>query len=243
MTANQIRYAQHKETERHNKVSEVHEHRAVGAQERTAAAKEESNRISEIGLSETQRHNKETERQNWWSTTAGLAETIQHNRNVEGIQQFSASTNALKSERDYELGKRTATVAERNASVNERNATTQSRQADAAMVSAVASQQRAAAAQTSAQASVMQAEESRRHNVQVETETQRSNKVGEAIRRFGNTLESRKQTETQRHNMVSENQKNQEIVINRDDKNSQNLFRFIQTVPKAAVTFGAYGGM
>lgn len=126
MTGNQIRFNEYRETKRHNKVSEIHEHRKVGAEEEKARAATTTAETGRLALSETQRHNIQTERQNWWTTLNTLGETSRHNKVQEGIQQFQADVgkyNALVAEQkmrnEYELGQKQAEINARLAKVSE----------------------------------------------------------------------------------------------------------------------------
>lgn len=85
MTANQINYAKHREDVRHNRVSEIHEHRKIG--------------ISERAQTETERHNREGETINWFQSR----EAARHN--VVSESQFSdqlAETRRANQAREYE---------------------------------------------------------------------------------------------------------------------------------------------
>lgn len=170
MTGNQIRFNEYRETKRHNKVSEIHEHRKVGAEEEKARAATTTAETGRLGYAESARHNREQERVNWWSAVNNLAETAQHNRATEGLGWYTAETGRLnadiarlKSDRDYEIGKRQASVSERQAKVSE----------DSVSVA----RQNAETARRNVQLGQAQLSEVTRHNKQAEAETVRSNKV------------------------------------------------------------------
>lgn len=138
MTGNQIRFNEYRETKRHNKVSEIHEHKRIGVEQQKADASTLSAATGLAAQRETARHNVEMERQNWWTTNATVAETARHNKEQEKVQWFGAATAAHQAQTarmqaetartkvglDYEVGSRNAASAERQAGAAERNAQT-----------------------------------------------------------------------------------------------------------------------
>lgn len=181
MTGNQIRFNEYRETKRHNKVSEIHEHRKIGVEQQKADASTLQAQVSLGHLGETTRHNKETERQNWWNMNQQLAETQRHNRYTEGVSAFSAVTGRHQAETqryaaetarakvglDYEIGSRQAAASERQASVAERNASTNA-------YNAYTNRQHISLGYA-------QLAELNRHSMAVEAETNRSNRANELI--------------------------------------------------------------
>lgn len=101
MTQNQIRYAEHLENQRHNKVSEAHEHydvfsnkrKSADAAVRTAASKEEANRINWFATKEQQRSNLAREEETFRSNRAKELETSRSNLEREKISAVANEIN------------------------------------------------------------------------------------------------------------------------------------------------------
>lgn len=195
MTANQINYAKHREDVRHNLATEAQrdvELRHIGSQ---AAAALQQAATAGRAQRETERHNQEQERVNWFLgqeqqrhnvasegiASSQLAESIRHSKMTEAFQDRSTIV-------QEELGKSQIKL--------------QDAQGQAVLRQAAASEKQAAAASQSALAQTMQAQvaglrqaEDARHNVAQEmqaknqlAETFRSNTVAEAIKRQQNRL-------------------------------------------------------
>lgn len=207
MTANQIRYGEHLETKRHNRVSEVHEHGRVLAEQEKARAATTTAETGRSVLAESIRHNQETERQNWWNIQNQRVEEQRHNRETEGVQWYNAGV-------DERYKSRTAAVQERNAAVNERQASVGERQASVAERNARTNERNvqlgySQLAESIRHNSTMEVETAT-HNRNVEAETNRSNLATE-LNRFGQLTEQR-----------SYNSEYMGILSRREDTNARN---------------------
>lgn len=133
MTQNQIRYAEHLETSRHNKVSERHEHfdvynnkrKTAEANLRTAAAHEKSNVINWFSAQEQKRANLAKEEE---TSRANRAKELETNRSNLAKEQLSAVANEIS--RQHYVNQDEATFrrvdTEWNQLENQRNQTSES---------------------------------------------------------------------------------------------------------------------
>lgn len=191
MTTNQVEYAKHIETVRHQKRTEGIQQQQADAQTTSALAAREQARVAgiQVGvaqgqLAETQRANLERERVNWWQAQ----EAGRHNRTLEDLQSRSvASTERL----NFQQGQAALKQAESAAS----QAVTASRRADieesrVGIQSFDAQTQRmlASIAGMNASTARLQAQESARHNIVSEllsqdqlSEQHRHNVAGEIV--------------------------------------------------------------
>lgn len=183
MTANQIEFAKHKETSRHNLASEHIEGRKATASERQAGAAERQAEVAGLQQKETARHNAAQETMQWWFNRNSIAETQRHNKAQEDVNWFNA--NALKSHQE-----RSDAAAARQAAASESQAST-------ARINALTNRYDAETRRQLAGIESSKLAESIRHNVAVESETNRSNIAQESIGRQRNV-------ETERANRASE---------------------------------------
>lgn len=191
MTTNQIEYAKHLETVRHQKASEGIESVKAQAQTTSALAAKEQARVAGLQagvaqgqLAETQRANLEKERVNWWSAT----ETGRHNTEMEKLQSRSiASTEKL----NYAQGQaalRQADSAASQAETASRRADTEATRVGILGIDAQTQRMLASVAGMNASTALKQAQEVARHNAIVESqkaaeiaESHRHNVVGEVV--------------------------------------------------------------
>lgn len=223
MTANQINFANSKETKRHNLETERQKERDLAIGERTAWAAEQQAITAGARQREDARHNLESETINWFQTRGtlaetqrsnlaneeikrsynqqSLAETSRHNFAIEGIQDLQARTSAYASQVNAQAALRNAAVNERHAAVSEgqlelskQGVAVDKYNASTARLNAQASQTSAAASYLGAQAAMSNA-------------ATRANELDETIRR--NTISL---AETQRHNEAQEQTANKQAT-------------------------------
>lgn len=228
MTANQINFAKHKEDSRHNRATEEAKLRDIAIGERQAYASEMQARTASQRQAEDARHNRESERINWFSTLQTTSEAQRHNREQEQIQWFSAQSqdrhnlesrqiasrqaeaSALQARTAWEsLGiqrfnaataARQATVAEQQTAVSRRLATVQERQATVAERNASVNEYAAQTGRLSASAAQTSASAAYANALASQRQAEiRAGELGESIRR--NTIQL---AETQRHNQELE---------------------------------------
>lgn len=197
MTTNQVEYAKHLETVRHQKVSEGIEASKAKSQQLSAQAQSEQARIAglQVGvaqgqLAEQQRANLEKERVNWWQAQ----EQGRHNLAVEQLQQRSvASTEKL----NYAQGSAALSQAESAASQARTAASkvdVEKQKVGVQQFEAQTQRLLASIAGMNASTARMQAEELARHNVQ------------------GEILTSQAQQESRRHNIAAEQESHRHNV-------------------------------
>lgn len=170
MTANQIKYNEYLENARHNRVSERHEHRQVGAQELQAQASHMQALTAQATQEEQARHNVANENYNWWQGFNSLIESKRHNQESERISQYSADTD--RQIREGELAVKRETLADR-----QRQTDIAQQDAETRMFSALTSRQQIGLGYA-------QLAETARHSQAVEAETARANRAAE-LNRFG----------------------------------------------------------
>lgn len=155
MTANQIEYAKHLETGRHNRVSERHEHQDVQSRRMTAEANQRNATTNWFAAQEQQRHNYNTES----ATFAANAELVRHNmesEKVAGLQASETARHNKATERTALYGainqatywNRTASAKLQEIGVAQRNADTNRMQAESAKMQAHAAATNAATRQS-----------------------------------------------------------------------------------------------
>ena len=180
MTANQIRYAQHRETQRANRASEAIGRHQAESSRISALASESQADTARRRMEEEARHNLKQEAVNWFSAYQTATENQRHNRATEEVNWFTA-----RSEDTTRRSQAQSAAQQAQASL---------RHAEAAMASAGAAQLQAQAGLLNAQTNAGALSESirhntalemeaTRHNTAVEKETNRSNEVNEVIRR------------------------------------------------------------
>lgn len=200
MTTNQVEYAKHLETVRHQKVSEGIEKSKAQSQRISSQAQAEQARVAglQVGvaqgqLAEQQRANLEKERVNWWQAQ----ETGRHNLVNESLQTRSvASTEKL----NYAQGSAVISQAESAASQARSaasRAATEERKVGVQLFDAETQRLLASIAGMNASTARMQAEESARHNLASEQ------------------LTSFAQSEQHRHNVTSETAATRESYTNK----------------------------
>lgn len=223
MTANQINYAKLKEESRHNRVSERHEHQdvatrryqastaAFNAQE-TQRHNQEQERVNWWSARETQRHNQEQESANWFNIRTTTAETERHNRQTEDIQSRDVESQS-QFRRDTAWAQlMQATQAGRANEIAAQNAQTQKIRAESDRMNAETNRMNATTRQSELSASISavrqnvglgysQLQESTRHNLANELETRVHNRNTEHEITTNNWLT---RSEDQRHNLASE---------------------------------------
>lgn len=146
MTANQIEYAKHLETGRHNRVSERHEHQDVQSRRMTAEANQRNATTNWFAAQEQQRHNYNTEsatfaanaeverhnRESERLTGSQLSESVRHNRATERTALYGAVSQSNYWNRSIGAKLKEISVAERNADTNRMQAESSRVQARAA---------------------------------------------------------------------------------------------------------------
>ena len=176
MTQNQIRYAEHRETQRHDLAQEIETNRANLAREtethRSNVANEtETNRHNMAMETETNRHNKQTEAVAWYSAE----EQARHNRETEAAQKRQDAlrqAELLEQQRhneamEYETNRHNkqdeaiAKTANQTAAVN---ADANQKQADAAAKNAESNAKNAETNAINAQTRIDELEETKRSN-------------------------------------------------------------------------------
>lgn len=220
MTANQIAYNRQREEVRHNLVSELHS----GQQAQAALSQADT-----AGKRQTEdaRHNRETERVNWWTAQetqrhnvsqeqigwGNLDESRRHNLAQERTNQFAAESTARYQSAQSEAVLRQAAVSERQAAVAERNAAVNEGNL----------------AESIRHNGVLEAE-SQRHNQYQESiwtrqadETVRSNKAKEALSQAQIGLGYSQLAESVRHNKAYESEVNRSNLAN-EQLRSQQLY-------------------
>lgn len=188
MTANQIEFAKHRETRRHNYVTERQGWRDVSTRSRqadaamlSAYASTSQAETAARRAKEESRHNQELERVNWWSTERSQTELERHNAESEKQAWVNLTQLGDLQRKQGESLLRQAQVAERNADVNETDSVSR-------RISALASRTGASAAYQNALTNHNALAESMRHNLELERlqgftirETERSHRQSESL--------------------------------------------------------------
>lgn len=190
MTANQIEYAKHLETQKHNRITESQGERDVRSRERTADAAVSQAATASSRQKEEGRHNRETEMINWFSANQ-TAQYQDRAGRAALIQAAASSTQATAALRQ-------AGAAESQAATRQYEAETGRIQTRNARVSTIGQfmetsrhnraeeridQQRADAALQTAGASVIQAETS-----QSESQSRKFNNYASGVGSVGRGL-------------------------------------------------------
>lgn len=235
MTANQIAYSKHLEEARHNRVSERHEHYDTRTRRMTAITGAKS-------LEETQRHNTETERLNWWTAT----ESQRHNQEVERQNWWNMQTTAaenrrhntvteaqrsLEIENDSQYKRDTAWAQQMQASAAMRRAETAQYDAETSRMNAETNSRNATTRENELAASISAVRqnvgvqyaniaEQRRHSQAVESETAQHNRTSEML---GVDQMWRTTEETVRHNQAMEKTNQYNAETNRMNADSSRI--------------------
>lgn len=204
MTANQIEFAKHGETRRHNQVTEAQGWRDVDTRSRQAdaamqqavAATQQAG-VAAQRLKEESRHNAEQERINWWSTERSQKEVERANAEKEKQQWVAITTLA-------DLQAKQGDAVQRQAAVAESDAVSKRLQAQASQIQAGAASRQASASMLNAQTQQSALAESIRHNLELEQ------------------MQGFSLLETQRHNTASEEELNRANLV-KEEQNQESL--------------------
>lgn len=225
MTANQIAYASHLETQRHNTVTEYQNKQDVQSRAATAAANYWNAQTNAFKAQEDKRHNLASEeeiyRHNIHSEgieTNKLSETIRSNRENEQINWFKAQTDADYKYKQGESALRQATAAEAQAAAATQRAQTDASRLDIERYQAQSNRQNAVANSIQAgvaqqNATIREAELAQRKRESDElVRTHRANEgiqwaaLAETVRsdKAGEYLSAQRNAETARTNAANE---------------------------------------
>lgn len=189
MTRNQIAFAEHQETVKHNRATErIEGHKAVSnrIQARASHAQAETASLSQ---QEQARHNREQEGLGWWQAVMSHDEQVRSNHENEAIKWYSAAQSA-----------REAAVKEKQLGLNEREVSVKELEADTHRYQAETGRQQIGLGYSQLAESIrhnsQQEIETALHNRNVEDETKRANLATE-LNRFGTLANQRRETSSQ----------------------------------------------
>lgn len=190
MTSNQIAYNQHLETQRHNRVSEIHEHQDVRSRRMSAQASVSQAETARMRQIEEARANAAKEQINWFDSY----ENQRHNIASERQQKYQTDTVSRDTRYKIDTERQLKEVDQQLKRVDQG---IEQHKADSQRISSLASELSSRAQIMNASTNAQNLLEVIRHNQSVEAETRRSNMNNELI----NSLRS---AETTRHNVSME---------------------------------------
>lgn len=215
MTANQIKYAEHKENARHNVVMEGEEKSRTQSQALTSQANWWQAATASARLEEDSRHNRrsefftqqqlsETYRSNLANESIKLKqhqESVRHNQASEEVDWFKANTQDRYNQAMLKINQLGAEAQMRAAQAREASALASSMQADAAL-------KRLAVEEKNSAIRYAELLESQRANKAREVENTRHNKASESLGYYDVTRQTglgySRLSEDIRHNMANE---------------------------------------